>query len=390
MDRYEHTTEQSATGNPPASRPGRAPSQSGQSPAIDCSVVVPFHNEAESVRELHDRLTRAMRATGVRYELVFVDDGSTDRTLPLLRSIAADDPCVIVVELRRNFGQTGALAAGFDHAVGRVIVAMDGDLQHRPEEIPLFLAKLDEGYDIVSGWRKNRVDNFWLRRLPSKIANKIASWITGVAIHDFGTTFKAYRREIIEQVELFGEMHRFIPALLSRHGARIAEIPITNIVRPRGASNYGLERTFGVMFDLLTLRFLLGYMTKPLHFFGRIALACITLGVLLTAYILCDKLVYHVPIMLAHGPLAIAAMALVLVGFIFISTGLLGEILARVYFTSTGRTAYAVRSVTTSASPEISAEGKTTNRTRPSGRPIRETTRPAQHRPGTAAANRQP
>lgn len=312
---------------------------------IDCSVVVPLYNEEQAVEELYTRLTKTMSQTGLRYELVFVDDGSDDNTLEMLKDIAGRDGKVTVVELRRNFGQTPALAAGFDIAAGQIIISMDGDLQHSPEEIPNFLEKINAGYDVVSGWRKNRVDNIVLRRIPSRVANWLASKISGVEIHDFGTTFKAYRREIIEELNLYGDMHRFIPALLSRSGARIIEIPIQNIIRPRGSSNYGMSRTFRVVFDLITLRFLLGYITRPLHFFGRAASYCILAALLMSAYILYDKFVYNVPILVAHGPLAGLSAVLLLVGLILISTGLIGELISRVYFESTNKKIYSVRKV---------------------------------------------
>jgi glycosyltransferase involved in cell wall biosynthesis len=211
------------------------------------SIVVPFHNEQESVTALYDRLKAVMEATGDTFELVFVDDGSIDRTYKLLREIVTIDSRVVVVKLRRNFGQTSALAAGFAHAQGEFVIAMDGDLQHDPDDIPKFLEMLEQGYDLVSGWRKERVDNFVMRRLPSRIANWAMSRLSGVKIHDFGTTYKAYRREIIQQLPLYGELHRFIPALASWYGASICEIPIKNIVRPKGNSHYGISRTFRVL-----------------------------------------------------------------------------------------------------------------------------------------------
>ncbi len=312
---------------------------------IDCSVVVPLYNEANSVNELYERLTKTMSETAQSYELIFVDDGSSDNTLRILKETARKDSKVVVIELRRNFGQTSALAAGFDTAKGRIIISMDGDLQHCPEDIPNFLGKIEQGYDIVSGWRKHRVDNLLTRRIPSKAANWLASEISGVDIHDFGTTFKAYKRDVIEQLDLYGEMHRFIPALLSHRGAKIIEIPIKNIVRPKGSSNYGISRTFRVVFDLITISFLLGYITRPLHFFGRAALYCILAAVLMACYMLYDKFVYNVPIMVAHGPLAGLAALLFLVGFLLIATGLLSEMISRVYFESTNKKIYSVRKV---------------------------------------------
>ena len=205
------------------------------------SIVVPLHNEQENVTDLYDRLKAVMELNGESFEMVLVDDGSTDRSFHLLREISAVDSRVTVVKLRRNFGQTSALAAGFDHARGEYIIAMDGDLQHDPADIPLFLEKISDGYDIVSGWRRRRIDNLWLRRIPSRCANWLMAKVSGVDIHDFGTTFKAYRREILEQVPLYGELHRFIPALASWHGASICEVPISNVNRERGNSHYGIS-----------------------------------------------------------------------------------------------------------------------------------------------------
>jgi glycosyltransferase involved in cell wall biosynthesis len=321
--------------------------ESFDQPNIDCSVVVPLYNEAPVINELYSRLTKTMSETGLYYELVFIDDGSTDNTLELIKDITSKDSKVVGVELRRNFGQTPALAAGFDVARGQIIVSMDGDLQHAPEEIPNFIEKLNTGYDIVSGWRKQRVDNLIMRKVPSRVANWLASKISGVDIHDFGTTFKAYKREVIEELNLYGEMHRFIPALLSRSGAKIIEIPIKNVVRPKGSSSYGLSRTFRVVFDLITLRFLLGYITKPLHFFGRAATWCIVASVLMGGYILFDKFYYKVPILVAHAPLAGLAAVLLMVGTIFIATGLIGEMISRVYFESTDKKIYSVRKIHT-------------------------------------------
>jgi glycosyltransferase involved in cell wall biosynthesis len=316
-----------------------------KSQSIDCSVVVPLYNESAVVHELYDRLTKTLASTSLRYELILVDDASTDNTLQILKDIACKDGSVVVVELRRNFGQTPALAAGFDVAKGRSIISMDGDLQHLPEEIPAFLHKLNEGFDVVSGWREKRVDNFVMRKIPSRIANWIASKISGVDIHDFGTTFKAYRRDTLDRLNLYGEMHRFIPALLSQSGVKIVEIPITNVTRPSGSSNYGIGRTFRVVFDLITLRFLLGYISRPLHFFGKAALWCMVASILMAAYILFDKIYYGVPIMVAHGPMAGFAAILLLVGIVFITTGLIGEMISRVYFESTGKKIYSIRKI---------------------------------------------
>ncbi len=309
------------------------------------SIVVPFHNEEENVTALYDRLKAVMEQVGDTFELVFVDDGSRDRTYRLLEEIAAVDSRVLVVKLRRNFGQTSALAAGFDHAQGDFILAMDGDLQHDPAEVPNFLAKLEEGYDVVSGWRKQRIDNFVMRRIPSRIANWTMAKISGVDIHDFGTTFKAYRREVIHNIPLYGEMHRFIPALASWYGATICEIPIKNVNREKGKSHYGISRTFRVFFDLMTIRFLLRYMTRPLHFFGTIGAVGMVSGSAMAAWLLLLKMFTHQQVMDAHGPLFVVAGVLILGGLQMMGIGLLGELQVRHYHTPSHRAPYAVDKV---------------------------------------------
>src|SRR5271156_1933702 len=266
------------------------------------SIVVPLHNEQENVTDLYARLKSVMEASGETFEMVLVDDGSLDGTFALLREIAAVDSRVTVVKLRRNFGQTAGLAAGFDHARGEYIIAMDGDLQHDPADIPLFLEKIAEGYDIVSGWRKRRIDNLWLRRIPSRCANWLMAKLSGVSIHDFGTTFKAYRREVLEQVPLYGELHRFIPALASAYGATICEIPIRNVNRERGESHYGISRTFRVFFDLITIRFLLKYMSRPLHFFGGVGALSSFSGGLIALWMISEKFLRGKNVMDEHGP----------------------------------------------------------------------------------------
>src|SRR5881394_795095 len=274
------------------------------------SIVIPVHNEQENVTDLYDRLKAVMESNSESFEIVFVDDGSSDDTFQLLRQIAGVDSRITVVRLRRNFGQTSALAAGFDHARGEYIIAMDGDLQHDPADIPVFLEKISEGYDIVSGWRKVRIDNFWLRRIPSKCANWLMAKLSGVDIHDFGTTFKAYRREILEQVPLYGELHRFIPALASWHGASICEVPISNVNRERGNSHYGISRTFRVFFDLITIRFLLRYLGRPLNFFGTVGMLSILAGSGVSLRLLVEKFIRHSDVMTNHGPLMIFAAVL--------------------------------------------------------------------------------
>jgi glycosyltransferase involved in cell wall biosynthesis len=283
-----------------------------------------------------------MEVNGDTFEIVLVDDGSCDRTFTLLREIAAVDSRVTVVKLRRNFGQTSALAAGFDHARGEYIIAMDGDLQHDPADIPLFLEKIAEGFDIVSGWRKERIDNLWLRRIPSRCANWLMAKLSGVDIHDFGTTFKAYRRDILEQVPLYGELHRFIPALASWHGASICEVTIRNVNRERGVSHYGISRTFRVFFDLITIRFLLKYLSRPLHFFGTVGMVSILGGFGLAGYLLIEKFLHQADVMTKHGPLMIFAAVLLLAGLNMLAIGLLGELQVRHYHEPTQRAPYSV------------------------------------------------
>ena len=319
------------------------------------SIVVPFHDEQENVTELYDRLKAVMEAADGSFELVLVDDGSRDRTFALLREIAAVDSRVVVVKLRRNFGQTSALAAGFDHARGEYIIAMDGDLQHDPGDIPLFLQKLGEGYDIVSGWRKRRLDNFWLRRIPSRCANWLMAKLSGVPIHDFGTTFKAYRRDLIHQVPLYGELHRFIPALASWHGASICEIPIRNVNRERGSSHYGLSRTLRVFFDLITIRFLLRYLSRPLHFFGTWGMLSVAAGSALGLWLALSKLLFHIEVMQQHGPLLIFSAVLILAGVQLVALGLLGEMQVRHFHEPAQRTPYAVDRVLRAQADEETA-----------------------------------
>lgn len=306
------------------------------------SIVVPFHNEEENVTRLYDRVKDVMEHVGSTFEMVFVDDGSRDRTYRLLEEIAAVDSRVLLVKLRRNFGQTSALAAGFDHSQGEFILAMDGDLQHDPAEIPAFLAKLEEGYDVVSGWRAQRADSMVLRRIPSRAANWLVARLSGVDIHDFGTTFKAYRREVIHSIPLYGEMHRFIPALASWYGASICEIPISNPARDSGESHYGITRTFRVMFDLLTIRFLLKYMTRPLHFFGGIGSCGVLAGGGIAVWLLLTKLISGRAVAGEHGPWFLIAAVLILAGMQSVGIGLLGELQVRHFFTQQQRSPYAI------------------------------------------------
>jgi glycosyltransferase involved in cell wall biosynthesis len=325
------------------------------------SIVVPFHNEEESVTVLYARLKQAMEQVGDSFELVLVDDGSNDRTYKLLGEIAAVDSRVLVIKLRRNFGQTSALAAGFDHASGDFILAMDGDLQHDPSEIPNFIEKLDEGYDVVSGWRKERTDNLFMRRIPSRCANWLMAKISGVNIHDFGTTFKAYRSEVIQNIPLYGEMHRFIPALASWYGASICEIPIKNVPRKGGKSHYGIGRTLGVFFDLLTIRFLLKYMNRPLRFFGGFGVLGILVGCCMATMLLVMKILNpQLSMMHHHGPMFVIGSVLILASIQLLAIGLLGELQVRHFHTGQQRTPYAIERMVrlhVSKEPRIVSKG---------------------------------
>jgi len=312
-------------------------------PPIRYSIVVPFYNEQENIPPLYVKLTEVMDTIGERYELVFVDDGSKDKTFKVLSDIYEHDPRVNVVQLRRNFGQAPALKAGFDFARGEIIISMDGDLQHDPEEIPRFLEKIEEGYDLVSGWRISRTDHWLTRQIPSRIANRMMAKLSGVDLHDFGTTFKAYRREVLSEIHLYGELHRFIPALASWAGASVAEVPISNIARKNGTSNYGISRTIRVLLDLLSVKFLLDYSTKPLQFFGLLGLACLTGGAGIGLWVFARKAILDEGLLANHGPLMLLGMALVMGGIQFIATGLIGEMLARTYYESQNKPVYSVR-----------------------------------------------
>ena len=310
------------------------------------SIVIPVHNEERSILPLYDRLTSVLDAVKRPYEILFVDDASTDRSFDLLSNLVETDGHLKVIRLRRNFGQTAALSAGFHEAQGEVIIAMDGDLQHAPEDIPALLKKIDEGFDIASGWRQHRVDNAIMRKFPSRVANWLMAKASGVQLRDFGTTFKAYRAEVLKDVNLYGELHRFIPALASFYGARIVEVPIRNTPRSAGGSHYGIGRTFRVMFDILTIRFLLKYFTRPMHFFGLLGLIGTMLGGGIMAFLLCEKLLGY-DIIVEHAPLMMAGGLLLLAGLMMFSTGLMGEMMMRTYFESQDRRIYAVREILT-------------------------------------------
>jgi glycosyltransferase involved in cell wall biosynthesis len=310
------------------------------------SIVIPIHNEEPSILPLYDRLTAVLEPLQRPYEILWVDDASTDRRFELLANLVETDGHLKVIRLRRNFGQTAALSAGFHEAKGDIVVAMDGDLQHAPEDIPALLKKIDEGYDIASGWRQHRVDNAISRKLPSRIANWMMAKASGMELRDFGTTFKAYRAEILKDVNLYGELHRFIPALASFYGARVVEVPIQNVPRAAGGSHYGIGRTFRVLFDILTIKFLLKYFTRPMHFFGSLGLIGTGLGGAIMTFLAVKKVLGY-EIVMEHGPLMMAGGLLLLGGLMMFSTGLIGEMMMRTYFESQDRRIYAVREILT-------------------------------------------
>lgn len=307
------------------------------------SIVIPVHNEGPHIDPLYTQLAEVMGASYPSFEVIFVDDASTDDSFTRMEQIAGLDERVTAIQLRRNFGKGAALAAGFDHARGEIIISMDGDLHHDPADIPALVKKMEEGYDLVSGRRHARLDSLLTRRVPAAAANWCSRKISGIPIHDFGSGFKAYRRKVIKSVNLYGDLFRFIPALADVNGSRVAEVPIRSPERPADKPRYRLERTFSVLFDLVTVRFLRKYLTRPLHLFGPLGLAAMTAGGGCLAFVLWKKL--HGPVFLEHGPLLVMGFVLVLAGLQLITTGLIGELLIRTYFESQKRRIYTVERV---------------------------------------------
>src|SRR5258705_8327176 len=309
--------------------------------APEVSVFLPVFNEEPNLLPLHAKLDTALKALGRSAEIVYVDDGSTDGSLRVLRDLALVDPRVRVVALRRNYGQTAAMAAGIDAAVGRVLIPMDADLQNDPADITRLLDKLDEGYDVVSGWRKNRQDKWITRKIPSMIANRLISWIGGVPLHDYGCSLKAYRRESLEDVRLYGEMHRFIPIYASWAGARVTEIPVEHHARTMGKSKYGLSRTLKVVFDLMTIKFMASYQTKPIYVFGMFGMAAMVLSVI--AGIWATVLKFWKGVSFILTPLPVITVVMLAIGVQFLLMGLLAEMLVRTYHESQSKRDYAIK-----------------------------------------------
>lgn len=311
--------------------------------SYELSVVVPIYNEYESIPALVDNIAQATDRLGISYEIILVDDGSSDGSADLLRQEAKQRPYLQAVLLRRNYGQTAAMAAGFNYARGKTIVSLDGDLQNDPADIPKLLAKLDEGYDLVSGWRKNRQDDQLTRLLPSRIANWLIGRVTGVKLHDYGCSLKAYRSEVLHDIHLYGELHRFLPTLAFIEGARITEIPVNHYARQFGKSKYGLSRTFRVVMDLMTLYFMKTFLTRPMHVFGSLGLISMLVGILLSVYLALVKFVAGQDI--GNRPMMFLTIVLFLTGIQLFSFGVLSELLMRTYHESQKRPIYRVREV---------------------------------------------
>ena len=311
----------------------------GEAPEV--SIFLPVYNEEPNLLPLHAKLDEALKTLDRPAEIVYVDDGSTDGSLKILREIAEVDRRVRVVALRRNYGQTAAMAAGIDAASGKVLIPMDADLQNDPADIKRLLEKLDEGYDVVSGWRKNRQDKMFTRKIPSMIANRLISWIGGVPLHDYGCSLKAYRRESLQDVRLYGEMHRFIPIYASWAGARVTELPVKHHARTMGKSKYGLSRTLKVVFDLMTIKFMASYHTKPIYVFGMFGMFAFAISFLAGLYAVFLKIIHKADFV--QTPLPILTIVMFAVGVQFLLMGLLAEMLVRTYHESQAKAIYAVR-----------------------------------------------
>jgi len=309
--------------------------------APELSLFLPVLNEEPNLRLMHARIAEALNSLGRTAEVIYVDDGSTDKSLQILKEIADGDERVRVISLRRNYGQTAAMSAGIDAARGKILIPMDADLQNDPSDISRLLDKLNEGYDVVSGWRKNRQDKLISRKIPSQIANKIISWIGGVPLHDYGCSLKAYRRDVIQDVKLYGEMHRFIPIYASWAGARVAEIPVEHHARTMGKSKYGISRTLKVVFDLMTIKFMASYQTKPIYVFGMFGLVSFLLSVFAGLWAFVLKFIYDVSFILT--PLPVIAIVLLAISMQFFLMGLLAEMLVRTYHESQNKAIYTVR-----------------------------------------------
>jgi len=310
---------------------------------LNLSVVVPVFNEEKNIKILYQELIDVLIKLDLTFEIIFIDDGGTDKSLAILSELQENDSRIVVISFRRNFGQTAALSAGFDYARGDIIVTLDGDLQNDPKDIPKLLQKLSEGYDIVNGWRFDRKDSFFSRRLPSIIANKIISYSTNVKLHDYGCTLKAFRKEITQNIKLYGEMHRFIPAIASGMGSSVAEIKVNHRERKFGKSKYGISRTIRVVLDLITVKFLLSYATRPIQIFGLLGFSCGTIGFCIAVYLTIQRQFYGIS--LANRPILLLAILLIFMGLQFVTLGLLAELQSRTYHEAQNKPIYVIRQI---------------------------------------------
>ncbi len=310
---------------------------------MNVSIVIPLLNEEKNIPILFNEIEDVFLKRDLDYEIIFVDDGSKDNSLEILKSLQENNSQIIVVSLRKNFGQTAAMAAGFDMASGDIIIAMDADLQNDPADIPIFLEKINEGYDVVTGWRHDRQDPFLSRKLPSKIANKIISYATSVRLNDYGCTLKAFKKEVVKSIHLYGEMHRFIPAIASGMGVSITEVKVNHRPRRFGASKYGISRTIRVVLDLVTVKFLLSYSTRPIHVFGTLGILSGGVGFLIAAVMTFQRQFYHIGI--SDRPLLLLAIFLMFVGVQFVTMGLIAEMLSRTYHESQSKPTYYIRKI---------------------------------------------
>lgn len=311
--------------------------------SVYLSVVIPVYNEKQNISYLYENLNSVLPGIGRKYEVILIDDGSMDGTFKELLSIHEQNDNYKIIRFRKNFGQTPAMSAGFDYANGEVIITLDADLQNDPKDIPALLEKIDEGYDVVSGWRINRQDKAISRKLPSKIANWLIARLTGIKIHDYGCTLKAYRSDVVKNIELYGEMHRYIPAVASWMGISVAEVPVHHHSRKFGKSKYGISRTIRVILDIITLKYLLSYSQKPIQIFGLIGLITGLIGCIVTIYLIIMRLFFNVP--LSSRPLFTLSIFMIFIGLQLITMGILGELIMRTYHEASGKPTYAIREI---------------------------------------------
>lgn len=311
--------------------------------SIDVSVIIPIFNEEKNIESLHQRLEKVLDDTGLSYEVLFIDDGSQDGSWDEMLKVHQANNRFKIIKFRRNFGQTPAMSAGFDYSKGEIVVTLDADLQNEPEDIPKLVEEMNKGYDVVSGWRKDRKENYLTRRFPSMIANRLISFLTGVRLHDFGCTLKAYRKEVVKNTKVYGEMHRYIPALASWMGINVSEVVVNHNPRKHGKSKYGLNRIFKVFLDIITLKFLLSFSTKPIQIFGLLGIIVVALGGILTLVLIIQRIFFLIS--LGNRPLFILAIFMVFIGIQFITFGLLAELNIRIYHESQQKPTYFIREI---------------------------------------------